>query len=124
MKETALLLTASMAAMILAGAVAQANEPLRFVFITCNKGEAFFEPLKQGMRDAARAMNVRCEFNGTDDVDVKAQAELVRKAIAEKYDGIALNIIDAHAFDAVIAEAMDKGIPVVAFNIDAPDGGG
>ena len=64
-------------------------------------------------------MDVRCEFTGTDGVDVKAQAELVRKAIAEKCDGIALNIIDAHAFDAVIAEAMGKGIPVVAFNVDA-----
>lgn len=119
MKESALLLASSLAATLLFGAIVQAKEPLRFIFITCNKDEAFFGPVKQGMHDAAIAVNVHCEFTGTEGVDVKAQAELVRKAVADKYDGIALNIIDAHAFDTVIAEALDKGIPVVAFNIDA-----
>ena len=118
MKEM-LLLAASLASMLLVAAVAQAKDPLRFVFISVCKDEAFFDPVKKGMQDAARAMDVRCEFTGTDGVDAKAQADLVRKAIAEKCDGIALNIIDAHAFDAVIAEAMGQGIPVVAFNVDA-----
>jgi simple sugar transport system substrate-binding protein len=101
----------------------RADEPsperqLRFVFITCCRDEAFFGPVKQGMADAARAMNVRCEFTGTEGVDLKAQAEMVRKAVADGCDGIALNIIDPVAFDNVVADAIRKGVPVVAFNVD------
>ena len=96
-----------------------AKEPLRFVFVTCCKDEAFFQPVKQGMQDAAAALKVECEFTGTPGVDVRAQAEMVRKAVADGCDGIALNLIDAHAFDDVIAEATKRSIPVVAFNVDA-----
>jgi len=97
---------------------AQPENALRFVFITCCRDEAFFGPVKKGMADAARAMGVQCEFTGTEGVDLKAQAQMVRKAVADGYDGIALNIIDPVAFDEVVAEAVGKGVPVVAFNVD------
>ena len=32
-------------------------QELRFVFITCCRDEAFFNPVRKGMEDAARAMN-------------------------------------------------------------------
>jgi len=51
-------------------------------------------------------------------VDVKAQAEMVRQALRDGYDGIAVNIIDPVAFDAVAEEARDQGVPLVAFNVD------
>lgn len=70
------------------------------------------------MNDAARMMGVECDFLGTEGVDVKAQADMVRKAVAFGYDGIALNIIDPEAFDNVVREAVIKGVPVVAFNVD------
>ncbi len=91
---------------------------LRFIFITPCVGEDFFRPVKKGMRDAATMMGVECNFTGTEDVDVNAQAEMVRKAIADGYDGIAISLIDPSAFDAVVEEAVEKGIPVVAFNVD------
>lgn len=93
-------------------------KPLRFAFITCAMGAKFFEPVEKGMNDAARMMGVKCDFLGTEGVDVKAQADLVRRAVAKGYDGIALNIIDPEAFDEVIREAIEKGVPVVAFNVD------
>jgi simple sugar transport system substrate-binding protein len=43
---------------------------------------------------------------------------LIRRAIADGYDGIAVNLIDPEAFDEVVAVAVAKGIPVVAFNVD------
>jgi simple sugar transport system substrate-binding protein len=91
---------------------------LRFAFITTCVDEDFFRPVKKGMQDAGERMGVDCTFEGTPGVDLKAQAEMVRKAVAGGYDGIALNIIDATAFDVVVHEAMDNGIPVVAFNVD------
>jgi len=92
--------------------------PLRFAFITCCKDAPFFEPVKKGMHDAAKKMGVTCDWFGTEGVDVPAQAALVRRAVADGYDGIALSIIDPKAFDAVVEEAMKRGVPVVAFNVD------
>jgi len=94
------------------------KKPLRLVFITCCKDAAFFEPVKQGMRDAADKMGVECTWSGTEGVDVKAQAALVRQAVADGYDGIALSLVDPKAFDEVVAEAIGRGVPVVGFNVD------
>ena len=63
-------------------------------------------------------MGVECVFTGTTGVDVAAQAQMVRQALRDGYDGIALNIIDPVAFDAVAAEARSQGVPLVAFNVD------
>ena len=79
---------------------------------------AFFGPVKKGVQDAARALGVTCDFMGTKGVDIPAQAAMVTQVVADGYDGIALNIIDPEAFDEVAQAAMDKGVPVVAFNVD------
>ncbi len=97
---------------------------LRLVFITCAVGEDFFRPVQKGMRDAADLLGADCAFIGTEDVDLEAQVGMVRQAIADRVDGIALNIIHPTAFNAVIAEARAAGIPVVAFNVDATYGQG
>ena len=81
---------------------------LRFIFITTCIESRFFDPIIKGMNDAATMLGV----------DLEAQTQMVRQAIQDDYDGIALNIIDPAAFDDVVQEAMDKGIPVVAFNVD------
>jgi simple sugar transport system substrate-binding protein len=111
-------LSAALACLAGCGPAGGNGKHLRFAFITTCVNEDFFKPVKQGMQDAARQMGVECTFEGTPAVDVKAQAEMVRSAVAMGYDGIALNIIDPKAFDEVVREAMDKGIPVVAFNVD------
>jgi simple sugar transport system substrate-binding protein len=92
--------------------------PLRLIYITCTVDARFFEPVKKGMHDAAAMLGVSCEFTGTPGVDLAAQADMVRKAVADGYDGIALNIIDPEAFDTVVKDAIDHGVPVVAFNVD------
>ena len=94
------------------------EEPLRLIFITTCRGETFFEPVKKGMNDAAKMLGVECSFTGTEAVEIEAQAAMVRQAVADGYDGIALNIIDTEAFDEVVKEAIDQGVPVVAFNCD------
>ncbi len=103
------------------GQPAENDKPLRLAFITTCVEAKFFEPVKKGMQDAAKKMNVHCDFIGTEGVDVKAQAAMVRQAVADGYDGIALNIIHATAFDDVVKETIDKGVPVVAFNTDDAD---
>jgi len=95
-----------------------AARPLRFIFITTLVHEEFFNPVRKGMQDAARLMGVRAEFTGTEGVDAKAQAAMITQAVADGYDGIAVDLIDPEAFDAAIQAAVEQGVPVVAFNTD------
>ncbi|MEI6297400.1 MAG: substrate-binding domain-containing protein [bacterium] len=104
--------------LFLAGGETAPEKRLRFIFITTCVQEDFFKPVKKGMADAAARMGVECVFTGTEGVDLKAQAEMVRQAVRDGFDGIALNIIDPVAFDEVVREATRKGVPVVAFNVD------
>ncbi|MEM9659434.1 MAG: substrate-binding domain-containing protein [Planctomycetota bacterium] len=104
-----------------ANSVSEVERPLRFVFITCSVEGAFFKPIIKGMQDAAELMNVECKFTGTEGVDLAKQAAMVRAAVADGVDGIALNLIDPEAFDEVVQEALDQGVPVVAFNVDDQD---
>ena len=41
------------------------KKPLRFIFITPFSDIPFFETVKKGMNDAAKQLNVSCEFTGT-----------------------------------------------------------
>jgi simple sugar transport system substrate-binding protein len=91
---------------------------IKLAFITCAVDAQFFQPVKKGMNDAARMLGVHCDFLGTQGVDIEQQIEIIRKAVAEGYDGLAVNIIDPKAFDEVIQETIDRGIPVVGFNVD------
>jgi simple sugar transport system substrate-binding protein len=110
--------TASIAVFILTTGISDSKKDIKLAFVTCTVNSRFFEPLKRGITDAAEMLGVRCDFMGTEGVDAVKQAEIVRRAANSGYDGIAVNIIDQEAFDEVIQDAVDKGIPVVAFNID------
>jgi simple sugar transport system substrate-binding protein len=94
------------------------KEKLDFVFIAPCVNEAFFDPVKKGMNDAANLMQVNCRFTGTEEVNLNEQVNLVKQALDEGVDGVALSIIDPVTFDDVVKMSMDKGIPVVAFNVD------
>ncbi len=97
---------------------AEETETLKFAFITCSVEAKFFGPLKKGMQDAAEMLDVHCDFMGTQGVDIQKQVELIHEAVRLGYDGIAVNIIHPDAFDQVIQETRDKGIPIVGFNTD------
>jgi simple sugar transport system substrate-binding protein len=96
---------------------------LKFIFITACIEEDFFKPLWRGVEDAARALGVKTAIAGVRDIDNDAQIRLVRDAIQQGYDGIALNIIHPTAFNEVISEALNSGIPVIGFNVDSKDKG-
>jgi simple sugar transport system substrate-binding protein len=95
---------------------------LRFRFITIAVKEQFFAVVRRGIADAAAAMGVEAELVGTPGVAAEEVIALTRQAIADRVDGIALNIDEPNTFAQVIAEARSRSIPVVAFNIDAGKG--
>ncbi|MBQ0825345.1 substrate-binding domain-containing protein [Streptomyces tagetis] len=83
------------------------------------KGDAFWDLVRRGAEAAAAKDGVELTFAG--DADSTAQADLVRDAIRDKADGIAVTLAKPQAMRAPVAEAKAAGIPVVGLNsgIDA-----
>jgi simple sugar transport system substrate-binding protein len=77
-------------------------------------GDAFFDTIIKGAKDAAAKDNVDFQYSG--DGDATKQAQLVQVAIDAKVDGIAVSIPNPDALRAVILKAKAAGIPVVAYN--------
>jgi simple sugar transport system substrate-binding protein len=77
-------------------------------------GDAFFDTIIKGAKDASAQDNVDFQYSG--DGDATKQAQLVQVAIDAKVDGIAVSIPNPDALRPVILKAKAAGIPVVAYN--------
>ncbi|GAB2717183.1 substrate-binding domain-containing protein [Streptomyces bullii] len=83
------------------------------------KGDAFWDLVRKGAEAAAAKDDIDLTF--ASDSDAAAQAELVRDAVRDKVDGIAVTLAKPQAMKGPVAEARRAGIPVVGLNsgIDA-----
>ncbi|WP_262062705.1 substrate-binding domain-containing protein [Streptomyces sp. STR69] len=88
---------------------------LKVAMVThASKGDAFWVLVKKGAEAAAAKDGV--ELTYTSDPDATGQAELVRDAIRDGVDGIALTLAKPDAMKAPIAQAKASDIPVVGLN--------
>lgn len=94
----------------------------RFVFVNHATTNPFFVPTRYGAADACSLFGVRYEWTGSTRSDVGEMTAAMRRAIRRRVHGIAVSIIEPRAFNAVTAEALDRGIPVVSYNADGGRG--
>lgn len=102
------------------GSAGAGTARLRVVLITHGaKGDTFWERVQKGARAAAAKDNI--ELTYASDPDAAAQADLVRDAVRDKVDGIAVTLAKPDAMKSAVAQAKAAGIPVVGLNsgIDA-----
>ncbi|MFJ4551187.1 substrate-binding domain-containing protein [Streptomyces sp. NPDC088817] len=78
------------------------------------EGDAFWQLVRRGAEVAAAKDGI--ELTYVSDPDAARQAELVRDAIRDGVDGIALTLAKPDAMKGPIAEAKAAGIPVVGIN--------
>jgi simple sugar transport system substrate-binding protein len=102
------------------GAPATNAPSYKFVVVSHATAVPFFVPVRKGVEEAGRLLGVQVSFVGPPGFDVARQVEFIKAAIASGADGIGATLPNPAAFNDVVAEAMDKGIPVVALNADAP----
>jgi simple sugar transport system substrate-binding protein len=77
-------------------------------------GDTFWDRIRAGAEDAARAHNVDLKYsNGA---QAPEQATLVQNAIDSQVDGIAVTLAYPEQVGPVVKAAADRGIPTVAFN--------
>jgi simple sugar transport system substrate-binding protein len=92
----------------------------RFTFVNHVTTNAFFTPTQYGAHDACALFNCTYQWTGSANSLVSEMVNAMNAAIAARVDGIAVSIIDPHAFNEPVARALARGIPVLAYNADAP----
>jgi simple sugar transport system substrate-binding protein len=95
----------------------------RFVFVNHVTTNPFFVWARRGAQDACDLLGCRYQWTGSETSNVKEMVSAFTTAVTGGADGIAVALTDPRAFDAPIAAALKAGIPVVAYNADAPDSG-
>jgi ribose transport system substrate-binding protein len=91
----------------------------RYVMISAVTGAPYWIDSKNGLRDKAEELGVEANFIGPPTVDVNAQIDEVKRAIARQVDGIIM-VPMADAVTPAINQAIAAGIPVVCVDADAP----
>src|SRR5579864_2730084 len=96
----------------------------KLVFVNHVTTNPFFVPTQYGIQDACALLGCDHQWTGSANADVAEMVNAMNAAIAAKAAAIAVPIVDPHAFDAPVQRALDAGIPVFAYNADAPAGSG
>jgi len=92
----------------------------KFVFVNHVTTNPFFTPTQYGIADACKLLGCTYQWTGSENSDVAQMVNALNSAVTAKADGIAVSLIDLHAFNAPVEKALAAGIPVVAYNADAP----
>ncbi len=99
---------------------AQGKQKYKFVMVCNVTSEPFWTTVRNGMKDAARLLNVDATFMGPQAWDVRKQREVFDTVIDTSPDGISVFLPDPDSMEPAIKTALSKGIPVIAFNNDQP----
>jgi simple sugar transport system substrate-binding protein len=92
----------------------------KFVVVNHVTTNTFFVPTQYGIADACNLLGCSYEWTGSESSNVNQMVDAVNTAVASGVDGIAVSLIDLHAFNAPVEAALKAGIPVVSYNADAP----
>ena len=95
-----------------------------FVFVNHVTTNPFFVPTIYGIQDACALVNCSYQWTGSENSHSSEMVNAMNTAISAKADGIAVAIVDPTAFNAPVESALSAGIPVVAYNADAPASSG
>jgi simple sugar transport system substrate-binding protein len=91
----------------------------KFVFVNHVTTNVFFTPTQYGIQDACKLLGCSYQWTGSESSNVNQMVNAMNSAITSGASGIAVSLIDLHAFNAPAEAAIKAGIPVVAYNADA-----
>jgi simple sugar transport system substrate-binding protein len=97
-----------------------AKKNLKFVFVNHVTTNPFFTPTQYGAADASKLLGCSYQWTGSENSNVSQMVNALNTAVTSGADGIAVALTDLHAFNAPVEAAVKAGIPVVAYNADAP----
>ncbi len=96
------------------------GQPLRIINVPKVAGNAYFAETRKGMEDAAHELgSVTGVTHAPRAPNAAAQADIMRRAISDKVDGILFAADDPAAVAGALDDALAAGIDVVGYDADA-----
>ena len=83
----------------------------KFVFVNHVTTNPFFVPTQYGAADACKLLGCSYQWTGSESSNVNQMVNAVNTAITSGADGIAVALIDLHAFNAPVEAALEGGHP-------------
>jgi simple sugar transport system substrate-binding protein/ribose transport system substrate-binding protein len=97
------------------------GERLRIVVSYHDPSIAFAAPLKAGVEQAAKELDVDADFVGPAGGDPDQQVNQIETLLAQgKMDGLAVSATSNDAITPVVDRAVGQGVPTISFNTDNP----
>ena len=93
----------------------------KFVFLPKSLNNPYWVDAKKGMEDAMAKLGVEAEFLGPENDDAAAQVAIFESVLATNPAGIAISPNDPASVRELIAKAVARGIPVIAWDGPVPD---
>lgn len=90
----------------------------KFTFVNHVTTNPFFVPTQYGIQDACALLGCDYQWTGSQKSIASEMVNAMNTAIAAGVDGIAVCLVDQHAFNAPTDKALKAGIPVFAYNAD------
>jgi simple sugar transport system substrate-binding protein len=102
-----------------AASIFKPSKSYKFTFVNHVTTNPFFVPTKYGAEDACTLLGCSYQWTGSQTSNVSEMVNAFNSAVSAGVDGIAISLVDLHAFNAPVESALGKGIPVVAYHADA-----
>lgn len=114
----------ALAALMMAGGAAHADDPVRIALVVKALGIGFFEAANDGAMEAAEELgNVEIIYTGPTSTTAEGQIEVINSLIAQGVDAIAVSANDPDALVPVLSRAMQRGIAVISFDSGVAEDG-
>jgi ABC-type sugar transport system substrate-binding protein len=97
----------------------QSGEPF-FVFLPKGLDNPYWDSCRKGMDARAAELGVKAEFLGPETSDAAKQVQIFESVLARRPAAIAVSPNDPQTVMESIAKATAAGIPVIAWDADAP----
>jgi simple sugar transport system substrate-binding protein len=92
----------------------------KFVVVNHVTTNSFFVPTQYGIADACKLLGCSYEWTGSESENIDQMVNAINTAVSSGASGIAVSLISKTAFNVPIENALKAGIPVIAYNADAP----
>lgn len=96
----------------------------RFAMVCHVTADPFFVACREGADDMCALLGVSYTWTGSETDIIPQMVDAFSVAIDDKVNGIACCMVDPKAFNDVTDKALGLGIPVTAYNAEAPAGSG
>lgn len=94
-----------------------------FALVPKNINSSFFMQASLGCSKAAKELNVKCVYIGSEEANPRSQVKTIEDLIEQKVDGIAVSVIDSNHLikSGVLQKAQKQNIPIITFDSDLSD---